>query len=199
MPDPRSANPNNPPLGYQPPETAYPVPTVPVEVQQRSFTAQELALIQDIMAVTPRGFLEGCNPGFDQKIRILGIAALALNDINNMPPATGYNFQTLPQGQRALLIFGTQLYLLLFEQMRFSLIDLSYSDGGLSLNFDRVSKIGQAFDKIKAQWDLMLGNFKKAVLFQQGAAALTTPRYQSSMSRFLSMGSGGSAFMWQVP
>lgn len=198
MPDPRSVNPNNPPLGYTPAETAYPTPTVPVEVQQRSFTAQELALIQDIMAVTPRGFLEGCNPGFDQKIRILGIAALALNDINNMPPITSYTFTNLPAGQRAMLIFGVQIYLMLFEQMRFSLIDLSYSDGGLSLNFDRVAKIGAAFDKMKVQWDLMLGNFKKSLIFKQGPMGLTTPRYQSNLSRMVGM-LGNGAYGWQIP
>jgi hypothetical protein len=184
---------------YPAPSTAYPVPTAPIGVEQRAFTASELSFIQDLMAVTPSSFLSGCNPGFDQKIRLLGITQLALQDINNYPPCTSYTLEGLPAGQRSLLIFGTQLYIMLMEQMRFSLIDISYSDGGLSINLDRVGKIGAAYDKMLAQWNMMLSNFKKCVLLQQGGVGLGTPRFQSNLSRFISMLGSGSAFGFNIP
>lgn len=190
-------NPNQP-LSYTPPMTPPPVPTAPIGAINKAFTPVELALVQDLMAITPKGFLEGCNPGFDQKIRLLGVAALALQDINNMPPETRFTFNTLPDYQRQLLLFGTQVYLMLFEQMRFSLIDISYSDGGLSITLDRVGKIGNAFDKTKTQYEKMLTNFKMNLLVQSGGVGLGTPRYQSNLSRFISM-LGNGAYGWNIP
>jgi len=189
---------DNSPINFPANPTPYPVPTVPVEVGYRTFTPTELHFIQELMAVTPKSFLEGCNPGFDQKIRLLGIAALALEDLNNAPPKTGYNFNTFPQEHKALLVFGTQLYLMMFEQMRFSLIDLSYADGGLSISFDRVSKLGAVYDKMKVQWDMMVGNYKKNLLVSMGGAGLGTSRYQSNLSRMIGM-LGNGAYGWNLP
>lgn len=190
-------NPNQP-LSYTPPATPYPTPSAPINVPNKAFTPIELMLIQDIMAITPKSFLEGCNPGFDQKIRLLGIAALALQDINNMPPETRFTFNNLPDYQRQLLLFGTQLYLMLFEQARYSLIDISYNDNGLGITFDRVGKLGQAYDKMKEQYEKMLKNFKMNLLVQSGGVGLGTPRYQSNLSRFIST-LGNGAYGWQIP
>jgi len=180
------------------PHPAYPVPTVPVSVGSRTFTPKELELIECIMTITPKAFLEGCNPGFDQKIRLLGIAQLALMDLNTMPPCTHYTLNTIPDMLKPLLCFGTQVYIMLMEQMRFSLIDLSYSDGGLSINLDRVSKIGAAYDKMLVLWTRQLENYKKCVLVSTRGAGLGTPRYQGNLSRMISM-LGDGAFGWNIP
>lgn len=193
---PNQQNPQNPILSYPAPPSPYPVPTVPIGIAPRSFSPKELLFIQDLMAITPKSFLVGCNPGFDQKIRLLGIAALALNDLNNAMPITRYTFDTFPDSQKYLLIFGTQNYLMLMEQMRFSLIDISYSDGGLSLSVDRVSKIGAVHEKFAKNWENMVLTYKRGLAMSMGGMGLGTPRFQSNMGRLIAGMSGGSAFGW---
>ncbi len=164
----------------------------------RAFRPAEKLCLDQIKAITPKGFLEGCAPGFDTDIRLLGMAALALQDYNSMPPCENYTFNSLPQGLCTTLAMGTQYYLAVMKQMEMSLIDISYSDNGLSITFNRVSNLGQAIASLEKPWLRMIENRKKCVIVSIGGIGLATPRFQSNLSRFIGM-LGDGAYGWNIP
>ena len=164
----------------------------------RAFTPSEKRCLDSIKAVTPKSFLEGCPPGFDTDIRLLGMAALALQDYNSMPPCEDYTFGALPQGLCTSLAMGTQYYLAVFKQMELSLIDISYSDNGLSINFNRVSNLNVSIANLEKPWLRMIENRKKCVIVSIGGIGLATPRFQSNLSRFIGM-LGNGAYGWNIP
>lgn len=170
---------------------------IPTELH-RALTPGEETCLRQIKAITPKGFLEGCPPGFDTDIRLLGMAALALQDYNSMPPCENYTFGSLPTGLCTTIAMGTQYYLALMKQMEMSLIDISYSDNGLSINFNRVANIGAALANLEKPWLRMIENRKKCVIVSIGGIGLATPRFQSNLSRFIGM-LGNGAYGWNIP
>jgi len=166
-------------------------------LQTKVYTEKEQRFLQMLRAITPQAFTKNCANGFDQDIRLLGLAALALEDLNHMPPCENYTFNTLPESLFTLLIMGTEVYIALFTQMRYSLIDISYSDGGLSVNLDRVGKINTSWTNLEKTWLRILENYKKCLLLR-GGIGLGTPRFQSNLSRFIGM-LGNGAFGWNIP
>ncbi len=99
----------------------------------RSYTKTEQALLGRLKAQTPISYLRNVDEVNDLDLRLLSLSQSALDDFNNTPPRTGYTFDNLPSNYYSILIMGTQIWLMLFAQMRFSLIDLTYSDSGLSI------------------------------------------------------------------
>lgn len=164
----------------------------------RAFTPGEQACLNQIKAITPKGFLEGCEPGFDTDIRLLGVAALALQDYNSMPPCESFTFGALPMGLCTTIAMGAQYYLVLLKQMEMSLIDISYSDNGLSITFNRVANLGQSLGNLEKAWLRMVENRKKCVIVSIGGIGLATPRFQSNLSRFIGM-LGDGAYGWNLP
>lgn len=167
---------------------------------QRVFTQKELQIIERVRQITPKAFLKGCGEGFPTDIRLLGMFALALLDYNNAPPCQHLSVNQVPEGDGTLdlLIYGTEKYILQFMMMKYALIDISYSDGGLSVNLDRVGKLKTVYDVFNEDWLRILGNAKKCVLLSQGGLGLGTPRFQSNLSRFIGM-LGNGAFGWNIP
>lgn len=174
-------------------------PQQPIPPLLHTFTPKEVQFIQGLMAVTPTGYLQGCTPGFDTNIRLLGMGALALSDLNLTPPCTQYNYENLPPQLRSLLVLGTQTYMMLMFMSGFALIDITYSDNGFSMTIDRSAKISAAYDKMLAMWEKQLQNYKHCVLLHNGGIGLGTPRFQSSFSRMMGMLSSGSAYNWGMP
>jgi hypothetical protein len=174
-------------------------PHQPIPPLVHTFTPKEVEFIQKLMTVTPTGFLQGCTPGFDTNIRLLGMGSLALSDLNLMPPCTQYNFETLPPQLHYLLILGTQAYMMLMFQAGFSLVDISYSDNGFSLTIDRAGKVASAYEKVLAMWERQLLNYKHCLLLKNGGVGLGTPRFQSNLSRMIGMLTSGGAFGWGMP
>lgn len=164
----------------------------------RALTPGEKKCLDAMRAITPKGFLEGCPEGFDTDIRLLGMAALALQDYNSMPPCENFKFGSLPDGLCTTIAMGAQYYLALMKQMEMSLIDISYSDNGLSISFNRVANIGQAIANLEKPWLRMIENRKKCVIVSIGGLGLATPRFQSNLSRFIGM-LGGGAYGWNIP
>lgn len=171
---------------------------IPTGGLARSFTPSEKNCLDQIKAITPKGFLEGCEPGFDTDIRLLGMAALALQDYNSMPPCENYTFGNLPAGLCTSIAMGTQYYLALMKQMEMSLIDISYNDNGLSITFNRVTNLGAAITNLEKPWLRMIENRKKCVIVGMGGVGLATPRFQSNLSRFIGL-LGNGAYGWNIP
>jgi hypothetical protein len=183
-----------------PGETPQSVPFQPIPPITHVFTPTEIAFIQNMMVTTPSGFMKGCGQagGFDMSIRLLGMACLALTDINLTPPCTQYTLNTLPPQLQCLITLGSQYYMMLMMMAGFSLIDINYNDNGFSLSVDRAAKISAAADKIKEQWEKQIMNFKHCLLLHNGGVGLGTPRYQSNIGRFIGM-LGNGAFGWGIP
>jgi len=172
---------------------------MPVEIIH-TFTPQELTFLIQLKRVVPKPFLNSCEDPTERDFKLLGIAALALGDIANMPPCEhGLTFQNLPLDLVQLLILGTNYYIMAFRMAEFSLIDISYSDNGLSVNLDRVSKIKTALETFEAMWLRQIQNRKNCLLLGQGGFGLRTARFQSNFSRFVGMLGTGGAFGWNVP
>lgn len=165
---------------------------------QQMFTLRQTQTIDKVRMVTPKAFLKNCGEGFTTDIRLLGMFSLALLDYNSAPPGAFYTSSNYPDGIEPLLIYGTEMYILEFMLRKYTLIDISYSDGGLSVNLDRVSKLKVAYDVVNANWLRLLGNAKNVQLMSQGGMGLGTPRFQSNLSRFIGM-LGDGAFGWNIP
>ncbi len=163
------------------------------------FTPNEQAMIEALLRVTPKSLLESVDDGHERDFKLLGIAQWALNDYNYQLPATSYTFDGLPRELRSLIAFGTQLFLMSMKQAEFSLIDINYNDNGLSISFDRVSKIAAAMDKVSGLWKLQIENNKKALAMAQGGAGLGVFRFQGTLSRYLNLVGEGSAVGWGIP
>ncbi len=163
----------------------------------KTYTLREQEMLGLVRQVVPKSFIKGCENGFDQDIRLLGMVALALQDFNTYAPCTNFTLNNFPKDKLNLLILGTSMYLDLFTQMRFTLIDISYSDGGLSVNLDRVGKININLTAMEKTWLRIVDQCKKCMLISF-SAGLGTPRFQSNLSRFIGM-LGNGAFGWNIP
>jgi len=162
-------------------------------------TNKQNIIINKLKAVTPPSFLGNIPPGIGQEVRLLGMIGMAMNDINNAHPRQSLNFETFPSLHYDFLILATNMYILAFEQARYSLADVSYSENGYSINMDRTSKIGTSFETFKKLYETQLWGFKGGVLLDQMFVGLGTPRFQSNLSRFISMLGSGSAYGWNLP
>lgn len=164
------------------------------------FTPREKAFLEQLKRVVPKPFLNSCEDPAERDFKLMGIAALALSDYSNMPPCEhGMTFNNMPADLAQLIIFGTNYYIMMFRQAEFSLIDISYSDNGLSVNLDRVGKIGQVVQNFEKIWLRQLQNRKNCLLLSNGGMGLGTARFQSNFSRFVGMLGTGSAFGWGMP
>ena len=161
-------------------------------------TPSQQRIIDKLVAVIPASFLASTPPGMARNIRLLGLVGLALSDINNAHPRTGYSFDSFPSNQYDFLVMATMMWTLLFEQARYSLADISYSENGYSITLDRTSKIGASITNFKLMYDTQLTNFKNGLMLQFGGAGLSTPRFKSNLSRFISI-LGNGAFGWNIP
>jgi hypothetical protein len=172
---------------------------IPERLVQKALSPQAKRFVESTKAITPRPFMEGVH-GLDLDVKLLGVAALALQDYNSMPPGENWTFESLPVGLSTIISFGTQFYLATLKQMEVSLIDISYSDNGLSINFNRVANLGTAIATLEKPWLRMMENRKKLVIvgIAANAPGLATPRFQSNLSRFIGM-LGNGAYGWNIP
>lgn len=170
----------------------------PQPLIQHTFTPGEEKLIAELVKITPKGFLDGTEPGFDRNIRIIGVASLAVEDINNEPPEDFFSIANFPVQHYPLLVFGTQTYLMLMAIAGYSLIDVAYNDNGLSITLDRGTKITAAHEKFDKLWRMQIQNYKKNKLIRGGGKGLGQARYHYNLGRFLTALGQGSAFGWNV-
>ena len=163
-------------------------------------TTGQQAFLEQVRRVLPKGFAESCPEGKERDFKTLGIAGLAIMDFNLMPPLDGASVDNI-QGYKSLwplFTLGTTFYVMTFKQADFSLVDIVYSDGGLSINLDRVGKIGASLTNMEKMWLRQLQNHKYTRVLYQGGLGLGTPRFASNISKMISM-LGDGAFGWGIP
>ena len=154
-------------------------------------------MVRLVRRITPKAFLQGIDEGFGMDYRLLGMAAIAVIMFNSELPATYYGLSSIPDQYMDLIAWGTERQCVCFMAAKYSLIDVSYSDMGFSINVDRVSKLEAVSDKILVDWMKAVVGQKNALMLRS-SSALVTPRFQSFMNRALSM-LGDGAFGWNMP
>jgi hypothetical protein len=164
-----------------------------------TLTPRETAFLHNLKLFVPKPFLNTCDDPDERDEKLLYIAKTALADYNNMPPYEGYTINSLPPDLEPIIIMATNYFIMVLRKEEYSLIDLSYSDNGLSVTLDRVGKIGAAIDSMKELYLRILQNRKNVVVLQGGGMGLRTARYQSNFSRFVGMLGTGGAFGWGMP
>jgi hypothetical protein len=170
--------------------------SAPIETQ-RSFTPQQIFLLNEIKSITPRGYVEGIPNSFDVDIRLLGFASQAISDYNLMPPQEAWTTSFYPPDLPPLVAFGTQVYLAILKQMELALIDISYNDNGLSISFNRTANLNTSITTMKTLWERRVWDRKRGYITAMGGMGLATPRWNSSLSRFLDL-LGNGAFGWGI-
>ena len=158
-----------------------------------SINQRQLYLVNSCKLLLPPSFIINCN---DQ--RIAAFIDLIIGDFNLFPPFTGYDLGNLPPQYETIVKFGVEVFTLMFMQMTWTLQDFGWSDGGISLNLDRVSKLDVSYKNALEMYKNMIINAKKNILMETGGRGLGTPRWQSQIGQFLKI-SMGSAFSWNSP
>ena len=164
-------------------------------IPTRTYTKIEQDLLNKLKTQTPIAWLKNFNEVNDLDMRLLALADTALTDINSQTPTTGYNIGNYPANWTAVIVMGFQVQLAIFMAMRWSLIDLTYSDSGLSIQVIRTEKLSAMVKMLDDRYQRMLLNIKKGLLLQQGGMVLVTPRWQASTSRMIGM-LGDGAYGW---
>ena len=146
-------------------------------------------LILESKLLMPPSFIINC--GDD---RIKAFLEMVVGDINLWLPVTDFSLDNCPARWETILKFGTQLFSLLFMQATYTLQDFGYSDGGLSITLDRVTKINQNYTNVLEMYKLMVINAKKAQMLAVGGKGIGSPRYQSQIGQFLKIALSGCLF-----
>lgn len=167
------------------------------ETNRRAFTPVELRLIDEIKAVTPKGYVEGIPNSFDVDIRLLGVASQSLSDYNDTQPEEQWKVSQHPPSLTPLIAFGAQIYMALFRQMELALVDINYNDNGLSISWNRTNNLNTVIGNLKPIWERRIQSRKMGVLVAAGGIGLRTPRYQGALARIISC-LGDGAYGWGV-
>ena len=155
-----------------------------------SINQRQLKLVNDCKLLLPPAFIINCN---DQ--RLAAFIDMVIGDFNYFPPFTGYDLNSLPVQYETVVKFGVEVFTLMFMQQTWTLQDFGWSDGGISLNLDRVSKIDTAYKNSLDMYKNMIINVKRYELMSYGGRGLGTPRFQSQIGQFLKVALG-SSYSW---
>jgi hypothetical protein len=150
-------------------------------------------LIKDCKILLPPAFLVNCG---DE--RVSAFIDMVIGDLNWWPPYTGYNLDNLPPQYDVIVKYGVSVFATLFLQSTYALQDFGWSDAGLSLQLDRVSKLDQSYKNVLEMYKQMVQNSKKWEIVRMGGLGLNTPRYQSQIGQFLKIALG-SSMSWGSP
>ena len=171
----------------------------PTPKPKYNFTQGEMYLIERLEGITPSGFLDGTEAlSFDRNIRVLGIASLAVSEINMTAPYESYSVKGIPEEIMPLVTLGSQVYLMAMAAAGYSLIDIGYNDGGLSIQFNRGTQITAAMGPLKELFQMQLQGWKMHVLLRNGGLGTGQARYHYNEGRFISALGQGSAFGWNI-
>lgn len=155
-----------------------------------NLTAKERQIVKDSLALWPERFRATADEG-----RCLQFIEIVIADISAIPPTEFLTVDTLPDNLVPIVRFGTSLYSQIFQQMRATLDDFTWSDQGITVAIDQTSKINTSITNVTKAYERMLVNYKKTRVIAQGGRGLGTPRYQSQLGQFLKI-SLGSSFLF---
>jgi hypothetical protein len=152
-----------------------------------------------LYACLPHSFYNTEPQGFGRDLKMLAMAALAMNDLNQVTPRTGYSIKNVNDTLVPMLITGTTMWVMIFLQAEYTLVDVSYSENGFSINLDRVAKLGTSIERFEKMYKDQLYAFKNALVMSNGGVGLGSPRFQGGISRMVMALGSGSAFGWNIP
>ena len=118
--------------------------------------------------------------------RILAFLNLTLAEINFRPPLTNFSLENLDANYTAIVAFGASVYANLFLQANYALRDLSYPDGGLSLNIDRTAKLSPIYQNSYSMFTKQVDNLKKVEMLRVHPKLLITPNFSSTVAQYMS-------------
>lgn len=159
-------------------------------VHGRQMTRRELEIVRDSIQLMPERFRATAN-----EARVLQFLEIVVADINAIPPFESMTIETLPEQIVPIVRFGSSVYAAVFQQLRATLDDFTWSDQGVTVAIDQTSKVSTALANMTKAYERMIINFKKTRVIAQGGQGLGTPRYQSQLGQFLKI-SLGSSFLW---
>jgi hypothetical protein len=156
-------------------------------LESKRLTAREMQLVKDSLELMPERFRATANSA-----RVLQFLEIVVADINAIPPAENLTVDTLPEPLIPIVRFGASVYASIFQQMRATLDDFTWSDQGITVSIDQTGKISTALANMTKAYERMIINFKKTRVIAQGGQGLGTPRYQSQLGQFLKIALGSS-------
>lgn len=145
------------------------------------FTQREIDLITKCKIVMPPPVSKEFA---DKDIVIRAFIQEVVADINYVPPLTAYSVENIGTFFDTIIVLGVQFYTNLWLKQKWSLQDLSVSDGGFTINYGRVEKIGTVE---KTFYDLYTNKTKAVKMNQLNALVLGTPRFGSTLGTFIRM------------
>lgn len=159
-----------------------------VENSGAGLTQTEIRILTLVKTVLPKPFLQfdafGDLNQWEQDQRMLGYAFLVINDLNWEHPVTNWDVKNFPSSLDGTLAIGLSAMTNLFMQMKWTMNDFSYTDNGLSLTLDRVTKLGAAYDNMWKIYSVQKTQIKNFVLLNN-AVSLGTPRFQNQLGQFV--------------
>jgi hypothetical protein len=129
-------------------------------------TEQEIKIINLIKGILPLPFKKDLKPeDLDSQINIV-------------PPQSGLTLQNYPMNSnslRSLLSLGTNAYILLFKQQKWTMNDFSYNNNGMSLTIDRVDKLDKSIERFFKLFDDQTKQLKTNLMIKN-MHIVATPR-----------------------
>jgi hypothetical protein len=140
-------------------------------------TEQEIKIINLIKGVLSLPFKKDLTPQ-ELDEQILFYADLAVGYINIVPPQSGLELKSFPMNSsslRSLLTLGTNAYILLFKQQKWTMNDFSYNNNGMSVTIDRVDKLDKSIDRFFKLFDSQTAQLKTNLMITN-MHIVATPR-----------------------
>lgn len=163
---------------------------IPAEqpVPETGLTETEIRILQAVKNVLPKPFLNKEAFGDIDEVamnrRILSYVDLVINDMNWTQPVTGWTVKNFPAGMDQTLVLGVNAFTALFMQMKWTLNDVSYTDNGFSISFDRVEKLNRSYENMFKLYQQQVVNIKN-YLWSRSMIVLGSPRYQNQLGQFV--------------
>jgi len=163
-----------------------------MSINEGKLSEKEQKLVNECKILMPERFRATATDD-----RILQFIEIVIADINVIPPLSTYNAQSLPDVIRPIVRFGVSMYAEIFQQMRATLDDFTWSDQGVTVAIDQTAKINISLTNMTRIYERMITNYKKTQIFNAGAS-LGTPRFNTALGQFLKIALGTS-FLWNSP
>lgn len=150
-----------------------------------SFTAREIELVKRSKLVMSKPFYKEFE---NDDERLLEFIKLVVGNINYFPPLTDYSVNSIPPFFDELIILGTQMYSTLMLQQKWTMNDFSYGEGGIDINFDRVSKLDTSYKNLYELYKMKAEAIKRN---SWTSLVLATPRYSNQLGTFVRLAISG--------
>lgn len=158
-------------------------------------TANQQFVIAQARALLPDNFDLANNDA-----KLLAFINLTLADFNMFPPMGSSTVDSIAVDPQSLqiVLFGVSVFALMFQQMRATLEDFTFSDQGFTVQVDQVGKIQTSMANMLEVYKMMIMKYKAWLIIEQGPLGIGSPRYQSQIGQFLKIALG-STFTWNSP